>query len=92
MNINLKYQFEVYPQVLQDVLKRLDKNFKNFFHGNGYPRFKSRNRNRYNSFTYPQSGFKIEDSKLHLSKIGSIKIVQHREIEGKVRPVRLREM
>lgn len=33
----------------------------------------------YNSFTYNQSGFRIETGKLWLSKIGSIKIVLHRQ-------------
>lgn len=32
-----------------------------------------------NSFTYNQSGFRIDNQKLHLSKIGSIKIVLHRQ-------------
>ena len=47
----------VYAQVLQDVLKRLDKAYQNFFRrvkaGDkpGYPRFKGYD--RYNSFTYP---------------------------------------
>jgi putative transposase len=47
----------VHSQVLQDVLKRLDKTFKNFFrritNGEkaGYPRFKGQN--RYDYFTYP---------------------------------------
>ena len=77
------HQKEVYGQVLQDVIKRVDKSFKNFFNGFGYPRFQGRN--RYNSFTYPQMGFSIEDGKLNLSKIGNIKIIQHREIEGKIK-------
>ena len=63
---------DVYAQVLQNVARRVDKTFKNFFRGNGYPRFKSRN--RYDSFTYPQHGFKMVDSRLRLSKIGNIKI------------------
>ncbi|MCG2737469.1 MAG: transposase [Candidatus Methanoperedenaceae archaeon] len=42
-------------------------------------------RNRYNSFTYPQSGFELKDGKLYLSKIGSFKIILHREIEGKIK-------
>ena len=75
-----EYQKEVYGQVLQDVLKRVDRSFKNFFNGFGYPRFQGRN--RYNSFTYPQSGFSIKDGKLNLSKIGAIKIILHRPIEG----------
>jgi len=34
----------------------------------------------YRTFTYNQSGFEIKDGFLHLSKIGRIKIIQHREI------------
>ena len=78
-----EYQKEVYGQVLQDAIKRSDKSMTNFFKGFGYPRFKGRN--RYNSFTYPQNGFSIKDGKLHLSKIGNIKIILHREIEGKIK-------
>jgi putative transposase len=79
---------QVHSQVLQDVLRRLKKAFDNFFrrlaeHGRkkGYPRFKK----RYRSFTYPQSGFKLEGSRLDLAKIGSIRIFAHREIEGKIK-------
>ncbi len=79
------FQKEVYSQVLQDVIKRVERSFKNFFSGFGYPRFQGRN--RYNSFTYPQSGFSIsiKDRKLNLSKIGCIRIILHREIEGKIK-------
>jgi putative transposase len=78
---NLK---EVHSQVIQDVLKRVDKAFKNFFRRvsgkrrekAGYPRYKGKD--RYDSFTYPQSGFKLEGGKLILSKIGSINIKKHR--------------
>ena len=76
-----EYQKEVHSQVLQDVIKRVEKAYKNFFNGAGYPRFQGRN--RYDSFTFPQSGFEItEDGRLKLSKIGIVKMVQHREIEG----------
>jgi putative transposase len=34
----------------------------------------------YNTFTYNQSGFELKDGFLHLSKIGKIKIIQHRQI------------
>ncbi len=34
----------------------------------------------YHTFTYSQSGFDIRDGFLHLSKIGKIKIIQHRQI------------
>ncbi len=77
------FQKEVFSQVLQNVLKRTERSFKIFFIGFGYPRFQGRE--RYNSFTFPQSGFKIEDGKLNLSKIGNIRIILHREIEGKIK-------
>ena len=75
---------KVHSQVLQDVLRKLDKAFKNFFRRvkkhekAGYPRFKGKD--RYDSFTYPQSGFEIVGDRLKLSKIGSIKLKQHRAI------------
>ncbi|MFZ3169399.1 MAG: transposase [Candidatus Methanoperedens sp.] len=78
-----EFQKNVFSQVLQNVLKRVDRSFKNFFNGFGYPRFQGRD--RYNSFTYPQSGFGLESGKLNLSKIGNIKIIQHRAIEGKIK-------
>jgi len=83
-NQNLK---TIFSRVLQEVLRRLDKAFKNFFRrvkageNPAYPRFKGKG--WYKSFTYPQSGFKLDGSKLTLSKIGSIKIFMHREIEGR---------
>lgn len=77
------FQKEVHSQVLQNTLKRLDRTFKNFFNGFGYPRFKGRH--RYNSFTYPQSGFELKEGKLNLSKIGSLKIILHREMEGLIK-------
>jgi putative transposase len=82
-NIKTEFQEELHSQVYQNVLKRLDKSFSKFFKGSGYPRFQGRN--RYNSFTYPGSGYKIEGNKLSLSKIGSIKIILHRPIEGKIK-------
>ena len=77
------FQKEIHSQVLQNVLKRVQKSMDNFFRGSGYPRFKGRN--RYDSFTYPQSGFELKDGKLHLSKIGNIRIILHRDIAGKIK-------
>ena len=82
-----EFQKQVYGHVLQNVLRRVEKSYKKFFDGAGYPRFQGRN--RYDSFTYPDPygiGYKItDDGKLKLSKIGIVKIIQHREIEGKIK-------
>jgi putative transposase len=80
----------VHSQVLQNVAVRLDLAFKAFFRrvkvgeGPGYPRFKGKH--RYVSFTYPQSGFKLdEQGKLYASGIGHLKIEFHRPIKGKIK-------
>jgi putative transposase len=84
----------VFSQTLQNVQERVDLGLKAFFRrvkageNPGYPRF--RGRGWYDSFTYPQKGFKIESGKLHLSKIGDIKIKLHRPIEGKIKRLTVR--
>ena len=80
---------QVHSQVLQDVPKRLDRSFQDFFrrvkHGEtpGFPRF--RPYQRYDSITFPQvpSGCRLtDDGCLALSKIGSVPIKLHRPLEG----------
>lgn len=78
---------QVHSRVLQATLRRLQRSFENFFRrvkaGDaqaGFPRFKSRM--RFDSFTYSQSGFRLEGDKLYLSKIGHVRLHLSREIEG----------
>ena len=80
----------VHSQVLQNVAVRIDLAMKAFFRRlkasetPGYPRFKGYG--RYDSFTYPQSGFSItHDSRVSLSKIGAVKMVYHRPIKGTIK-------
>lgn len=84
-----------YSQCLQETCTRVDLAFKAFFRRikkgqkPGYPRF--RGKERYDSFTYPQSGFKfLENGKLHLSKIGEVKIKLHRPIGGTIKALIIR--
>jgi putative transposase len=86
----------VHSQVLQNVAVRLDLAFKAFFRrvkageDPGYPRFKGKG--RYDSFTYPQFGFKIdEQGKLFASGIGHLKIVLHRPIKSKVKTLTIQK-
>jgi putative transposase len=75
---------DIYSQVLQDVLRRVDKTFAGFFgEKSGYPRFKSTS--RYRSFTYPQSGFALAGNVLTLSKIGDLRVRLHRPMQGQVK-------
>ncbi len=80
---------DIYSQVAQDALKRLDKAYQNFFRrvkaGSekpGFPRFKGVG--RYRSFTYPQweRGVSLQDGFLRLSKIGDVAIRLHRPLQG----------
>ena len=80
-------QRTVYSKILQNVLKRLDKSYKNFFSRGGFPRFKGTG--QYSSFRLEQSGFKIENNYIELSKIGKIKFVKHREIQGNVKEIQI---
>ncbi len=80
----------VHSQVLQDVTLRLRNAFAAFFRrvqsgeAPGYPRFKGKG--RYTSLTYPQweNGVSLSGNanRLLLSKIGDVKIVYHRPLEG----------
>jgi putative transposase len=85
---------QVYSQVLQEVCTRVDLAFGAFFRRvkagekPGYPRF--RGFGRYDSFTYPQTGFSISENGLFLSKIGIIKMIQHRPIDGKIKTLNIR--
>ena len=88
---------DVHSQVLQNVAVRVDLAMQAFFRrwkageNPGYPRF--RGHDRYDSFTFPQSGFSISlsprqeshDSCVVLSKIGRIKMVYHRPIKGSIK-------
>jgi putative transposase len=81
----------VHSQVRQDCQMRVDLAFKAFFRrvkakqNPGYPRFKAFG--RYDSFTFPQSGFRLDqkNSTLYLSKTGRVPITLHRPIQGLIK-------
>ena len=99
----LKNTFEEYKnihsQVLQDVTRRVDRAYRNFFRRvkenkqgirqkAGFPRLKGQG--RYRSLTYPQSGFRItEYGHLKLSKTGRVRMFMHREIEGEIKTLNI---
>jgi putative transposase len=86
----------VHSQVLQNVTERVELAMQAFFRRvktgetPGYPRFKGKG--RYDSFTFTQSGFSItHDNRACLSKIGTIKMVYHRPIRGKIKTLTVRK-
>ena len=85
---------QVFSQVLQNCQMRADLAFKAFFRRvnagekPGYPRF--RGKGRYDSFTYPQMGFSVDQDTVYLSKVGDVKVKLHRPIEGKIKTATVR--
>lgn len=88
-------------QALQCSIRDLDTAFQNFFRMNkegklpppgdkprkdgmpkGYPKFKSKHNDQ--SYQYPQR-FKVEGSKTYLPKVGWVRTIFHRPIEGKMK-------
>ncbi|HEV2226125.1 MAG TPA: transposase [Nitrososphaerales archaeon] len=87
--------FQVQSQVLQNVLRRVDRAFTNFFGrverrrkgahiAAGYPRFKPSR--RYNSITYPQTQkYKIIGGQVTLPKVGKLRVFMHRDPVGEIK-------
>ncbi len=79
-----------HSQVLQQSLKDLNGAFEHTFRRikkgeePGFPRFKKKGDG--NSFRYPQ-GFKIQDNKVYLPKIGWVRFRKSRELQGEVKQV-----
>jgi putative transposase len=95
----LKKQFPEYAelnaQTLQDVIKRLDKAYSNFYRRikivaekAGFPRF--RNADRYDSFTLTQNGWNVDGKYLIIKKIGRFKLRLSRPIVGNIKTITIR--
>src|SRR5262245_50714045 len=86
----------VHSQVLQNAQVRVDLAFQAFFRrvkaGEpevGYPRFKGFG--HYDSIPYPQygNGIEIRGNDLVVSKVGRVRVVWHRPVEGQIKTVTL---
>jgi len=86
---------EVYSKTLQYECYRLFSNLSalRVLKGNhkkvGRLRFKGKG--WFKTINYNQSGFSLENNKLHLSKIGDIKIKVHREVNGKIKQIQIKK-
>lgn len=96
-NPDLVWLEQADSQVLQQTLKDLDKAYQNFFRNhkngtlplakkprkdgmpNGYPTFKRKFDKQ--AIRYPQR-FKFDGSMIYLPKVGWVKVIRHRRIEG----------
>lgn len=82
-------------QALQDVLQRLNRAFDAFFRrlkgkaGKvGFPRF--RGRDRFDSFTLKQAGWKIIGRYLYITGVGRFKLFLSRPIDGDIKTITIR--
>ncbi len=78
---------ELDSQALQASVKKIDRAFKNFFTGSGYPKFKKRRGHQ--SFQCPHEVKRInwDTNTLTVPKIKNIPIVLSRKFEGKIKTV-----
>ena len=84
---------DVGSQVLQDVIERLDRAYKAFFKRakdgkTGFPRF--RGRERYDSFTLKQTGWKLEGRYFSIRNVGRFKLRLSRPIVGDIKTITIR--
>ncbi|MCX6656458.1 MAG: transposase [Candidatus Bathyarchaeota archaeon] len=79
----------VFSQVLQNVAKRVRSGFESYWNRKRVglkahlPRL--RGADKYGSLTYPQFGFRLKANVVCLSKIGDVRIILHRPVEGNVK-------
>lgn len=83
---DLKYEVEwlkeTPAQTLQDSIERLDKAYKSFFKGGGYPKWAKKH--KYNSITFKQVK-QDTYNRVKLPKIGSVKYFFSQEMKGELR-------
>jgi putative transposase len=96
-----KKYLQIYSQTRCEIKYRILKAYSNFFRRckekkqgkkvkAGFPRFKSRD--RYKSITYPQDNgsFSINKGRLRVSRIGTMRIEQHRNIVGNIKTMAIK--
>lgn len=77
--------YDYAAQTLQAEIDHLDKAYKKFFSGAGFPKFKS----RYDlqSCTFLQNSFVADTDHIILPKVGPVKAVIHRRLDGPVKRI-----
>lgn len=83
LKVDYPWLREATAQVLQQALMDLDRAYKNFFEGRtDYPTFRRKFDKQ--SIRFPQA-FRFDGGKIYLPKVGWVKIIRHRRIEGKMK-------
>ena len=96
-----KEYLQLYAHIRVDIRNRLLKTYQNFFRRcqqkksgakvkAGFPRYKSRD--KFNSITHIENNgsFRIEKGRLRISKIGTMRIEQHRNMVGNAKTMTIK--
>jgi len=89
--VDLKKEYDwidqVDSQALQAAVRKIDIAFRNFFNGQGYPKFKSKRNG--GSFQCPNNTRKVnwDQSTLTIPKIKNIPIILSRKFQGKIKTI-----
>lgn len=86
-SVKKEYPFltEVSDWVLKEAIANVGVAFKHFFEGDArYPKFKSK-RSARQSATYRR--MRVEGNRVHLSKVGKVRFIKHREMVGDVKRI-----
>ena len=74
----------LHSQACQDVCRRVDDAYQRFFNGLAKGRPKFRKAKKYASFTFPQSGYKVEENTVTIDGV-RYKFVKHRAMGGDIK-------
>ena len=80
---------DLHSQACQDVCRRVDAAYQRFFNKLAKGRPKFRKVKKYRSFTFPQSGYKVEGRTVTIGGT-TYKFVKHREIGGVVKTLTIK--
>ena len=75
---------DLHSQACQDVCRRIDDAYQRFFSKLAQGRPKFRKAKKYASFTFPQSGYKVNGNNVTIDGVG-YKFVKHREMGGQIK-------
>lgn len=79
----------LHSQACQNVCRRVDDAYQRFFKGLAKGRPKFRKAKKYSSFTFPQSGYKVNGNRVKIDGT-TYKFVKHRELNGQIKTLTIK--
>lgn len=79
----------LHSQACQNVCRRVDDAYQRFFKGLAKGRPKFRKAEKYSSFTFPQSGYKVDGNRVTIDGT-TYKFVKHRDLNGQIKTLTIK--